>query len=123
VLVVSYEKETGTRTANAAEPGPGGDRQIHRIEAKGNVVVVQKDQNATGDAATFNMRENTVTLVGNVIVTRGTNVLRGQRLVVDLTSGVSKMDGGRIDGIFQSAPRTSPDPRNAPEKGNTAEKR
>jgi lipopolysaccharide export system protein LptA len=123
MLVVSYEKETGTRTANAAEPGPGGDRQIHRIEAKGNVVVVQKDQNATGDAATFNMRENTVTLVGNVIVTRGTNVLRGQRLVVDLTSGVSKMDGGRIDGIFQSAPRTSPDPRNAPEKGNTAEKR
>jgi lipopolysaccharide export system protein LptA len=123
VLVVSYEKETGTRTANAAEPGPGGDRQIHRIEAKGNVVVVQKDQNASGDAATFNMRENTVALVGNVIVTRGTNVLRGQRLVVDLTSGVSKMDGGRIDGIFQSAPRTSPDPRNAPEKGNTADKR
>jgi lipopolysaccharide export system protein LptA len=123
MLVVSYEKETGTRTANAAEPGPGGDRQIHRIEAKGNVVVVQKDQNATGDAATFNMRENTVTLVGNVIVTRGTNVLRSQRLVVDLTSGVSKMDGGRIDGIFQSAPRTSPDPRNAPEKGNNAEKR
>jgi lipopolysaccharide export system protein LptA len=123
VLVVSYEKETGTRTANVAEPGPGGDRQIHRIEAKGNVVVVQKDQNASGDAATFNMRENTVALVGNVIVTRGTNVLRGQRLVVDLTSGVSKMDGGRIDGIFQSAPRTSPDPRNAPEKGNTADKR
>jgi lipopolysaccharide export system protein LptA len=123
VLVVSYEKETGTRTGNAAEPGPGGDRQINRIEAKGNVVVVQQDQNASGDAATFNMRENTVTLVGNVIVTRGTNVLRGQRLVVDLTSGVSKMDGGRIDGIFQSAPRTSPDPRNAPEKGNPAEKR
>jgi lipopolysaccharide export system protein LptA len=123
VLVVSYEKEAGTRTANAAEPEPGSNRQIHRIEAKGDVVVVQKDQNATGDAATFNMRENTVTLVGNVIVTRGTNVLRGQRLVVDLTSGVSKMDGGRIDGIFQSAPGTSPDPRNAPEKGNTAEKR
>jgi lipopolysaccharide export system protein LptA len=86
VLVVSYESETSTRTANAATPGPGGDRQIRLIEAKGDVVVVQKDQNATGDAATFNMRENTVTLVGNVVVTRGSNVLRGQRLVVDLTS-------------------------------------
>jgi len=63
------------------------------------------------DAATFNMRENTVTLVGNVVVTRGSNVLRGQRLVVDLTSGVSKMDGGRIDGIFQSSRRNPPDPR------------
>src|SRR5262249_15386951 len=76
-LVVFYEQETETqtvKTVKAADPGPGGDRQIRRIEAKGSVVVVQKDQNATGDAATFNMRENTVTLVGNVVVTRGTDV-------------------------------------------------
>ena len=121
-LVVFYEEETGTRTVKAAEPGPGGDRQIRRIEAKGNVVVVQKDQNATGDAATFNMRENTVTLVGNVVVTRGTDVLRGQRLVVDLTSGVSKMDQGRVEGLFKSGSQSPPDPRNAAEKSNAADK-
>ena len=121
-LVVFYEEEAGTRTVKAAEPGPGGDRQIRRIEAKGNVVVSQKDQNATGDAATFNMRENTVTLVGNVVVTGGTDVLRGQRLVVDLTSGVSKMDQGRVEGLFQSGPRNVPDPRNPAEKNNTADK-
>jgi lipopolysaccharide export system protein LptA len=112
-LVVFYEEETtpqpsqqasAARPVKAAEPGPGGDRQIRRIEAKGNVVVVQKDQNAAGDAATFNMRENTVTLVGNVVVTRGADVLRGQRLVVDLTSGVSRMDQGRVEGLFQRAP-------------------
>jgi len=113
VLVVSYEAETGTRLVNgAAEETGAGDRQVRQIEAKGDLVVVQKDQTATGDAATFNMRENTVTLVGNVVVTRGSNVLRGQRLVVDLTTGVSKMDGGRIDGIFQSGRRNPPDPRN-----------
>ena len=121
-LVVFYEEETGTRTVKAADPGPGGDRQIRRIEAKGSVVVVQKDQNATGDAATFNMRENTVTLVGNVVVTRGTDVLRGQRLVVDLTSGVSKMDQGRVEGLFKSGSQSPPDPRNAAEKSNTADK-
>jgi lipopolysaccharide export system protein LptA len=112
-LVVFYEEEatpqpsqqaSAARPVKAAEPGPGGDRQIRRIEAKGNVVVVQKDQNAAGDAATFNMRENTVTLVGNVVVTRGADVLRGQRLVVDLTSGVSTMDQGRVEGLFQRAP-------------------
>src|ERR687888_38561 len=119
VLVVFYEEETGGRTVKAADPGPGGDRQISRIEAKGNVVVVQKDQNATGDRATFNMRENTVTLIGNVVVTRGTDVLRGQRLTVDLTSGVSKMDGGRVDGIFQAGPRGPPDPRNPAEKSSS----
>ena len=84
--------------------------------------MTQKDQNATGDAATFNMRENTVTLVGNVVVTRGADILRGQRLVVDLTSGVSKMDQGRVEGLFQSGPRNPPDPRNAAEKNNTADK-
>ena len=95
-LVVFYEEETGTRTADAAAPGAGGDRQIRLIEAKGDVVAVQNDERATGDAGTFNMRENTVTLVGNVVVTRGSNVLRGQRLVVDLTSGVSKPDRRHI---------------------------
>jgi lipopolysaccharide export system protein LptA len=105
LLNVFYDEEAGTRTMKAADPGPGGQRQIRRIEAKGGVTVVQKDQNATGDAATFNMRENTVTLVGNVVVTRGQDVLRGQRLVVDLTSGVSKMDQGRVEGLFQSGPR------------------
>ena len=123
VLVVFYEEETGERTVKAADPGPGGDRQIRLIEAKGDVVVVQKDQNATGDAATFNMRENTVTLVGNVVVTRGTDILRGQRLTVDLTSGVSKMDGGRVDGIFQAGPRNLPDPKGgASDKSSAAEK-
>jgi lipopolysaccharide export system protein LptA len=106
VLVVSYEAATGTRMANAAAEGPGGDRQVRQIEAKGDVVVIQKDQNATGDAATFDMRENTVTLVGNVVVTRGSNVLRGQRLVVDLTSGVSKMDGAESTAYFNRVGET-----------------
>jgi lipopolysaccharide export system protein LptA len=107
LLTVFYDEEPGASGApgiKAADPGPGGERQIRRIEARGNVVVVQKDQNAAGDAATFNMRENTVTLVGNVVVTRGADVLRGQRLVVDLTSGVSRMDQGRVEGLFQRSP-------------------
>jgi len=118
LLTVFYEEEeAGTRKVKAAEPGPGGDKQIRRIEAKGSVVVVQKDQNAAGDSAIFNMRENTVTLTGNVVVTRGADILRGQRLVVDLTTGVSKMDQGRVEGLFQSGGRNpASDPRNAPEK-------
>jgi lipopolysaccharide export system protein LptA len=105
-LVVFYDDDSGSaKNMKAADPGPGGEKSIKRIEAKGGVTVVQKDQNAAGDAAIFNMRENTVTLTGNVVVTRGQDVLRGQRLVVDLTSGVSKMDQGRVEGLFQSGPR------------------
>jgi len=70
-LVVFYDEDTGGQNLKAADPGPSGERSIKRIEAKGNVIVVQKDQHATGDAAIFNMRENTVMLTGNVVVTRG----------------------------------------------------
>jgi lipopolysaccharide export system protein LptA len=104
-LVVFYEEGAGKNTLKAADPGPRGQQEISRIEAKGGVVVVQKDQHAQGDTAYFNMKENTVTLVGNVIVTRGQDVLRGHRLVVDLTSGVSKMDQGRVEGLFQAGSR------------------
>ena len=107
-LVVFYDDDSSSSSAKnmkAADPGPSGEKSIKRIEAKGGVTVVQKDQNAAGDAAIFNMRDNIVTLTGNVVVTRGQDVLRGQRLVVDLTNGVSKMDQGRVEGLFQSGPR------------------
>jgi lipopolysaccharide export system protein LptA len=101
-MVVFYDEETTGSGAKAAPAGPAGGQQIRRIEAKGGVVVVQKDQNAAGDAAVFNMRENTVMLTGNVVVTRGHDVLRSQRLTVNLTNGVSKMDGGRVDVLIDT---------------------
>jgi lipopolysaccharide export system protein LptA len=40
----------------------------------------------TGDRGVFDMRTNTVTMHGNVLLTKDKNVLRGDRLVVDLTT-------------------------------------
>jgi len=96
-LVVHYEtpgdgQDKGKGAVKAATPGPGGSQQITRLEAKGEVIVVQKDQTATGDLGLFDMRTNVVTLTGNVVVSQGKNVLRGDRLVVDLTSGVSRVE-------------------------------
>jgi lipopolysaccharide export system protein LptA len=100
VLVVFYEKKdeaqggpTGSQPG-APTPGPAGSSQINRLEAKGNVVVTQKDQTATGDAGLFDMKSNTVTMTGNVLVSQGTHVMRGEKLVVDLTTGVSRVDAG-----------------------------
>ena len=106
VLVVYYEGEPGKSGVQAAQPGPGGSQQIRRMEAKGGVTVVQKEQTAQGERADFDMRTNTVILTGNVVVTKGPDVLRGQKLVVNLTSGVSRMEsgGGRVEGLFQSKP-------------------
>lgn len=92
------------KTMTAATPGPNGEQRIKRLEARGNVVVTQKEQTATGELGVFDMKTNTVTLTGNVVMTQGQNVLKGNRLVVDLTSGVSQVDSkngqGRVQGLF-----------------------
>jgi lipopolysaccharide export system protein LptA len=107
-LVVFYdqggENDAGG-SMKAATPGPGGQQKIKKLEARGSVVVTQKEQTATGDLGLFDMRTNTVTLSGNVVMTQGQNVLRGERLVVDLTSGVSRVESGkngqgRVQGLF-----------------------
>ena len=113
-LVVFYEEDSPKAGGiKAAQPGPGGSSQIKRLEANGNVLVTQKDQTATGDKGVFDMRTNTITLMGNVVISQGQSVLRGERLVVDRASGVSRMEGGRVQGIFQRSPNQdgSPAPR------------
>jgi lipopolysaccharide export system protein LptA len=98
----------------AATPGPGGKQQISRLEARGGVSVTQKEHTATGDIGLFDMRANTVTLQGNVVVSQGPNVMRGDRLVVDLTTGVSRVDAGKSHGpvrmLIQQQPSTSSEP-------------
>lgn len=125
VLVVFYESKdqnapptTGTNTKTAAKPapaqtaamqsaapGPGGSSSIKRLEAKGNVVVTQKDQVVTGESAVFDTKTNLITMLGGVVLTQGKNVLRGDRLMVDMTTGVSRVesDSGRVQGLFISS--------------------
>jgi lipopolysaccharide export system protein LptA len=89
----------------SATPGPGGASSIKRLEARGNVVVTQKDQVVTGETAVFDTKTNLVTMLGGVVLTQGKNVLRGDRLMVDMTTGVSRVesDSGRVQGLFQSS--------------------
>ncbi len=95
-------------TMKAAQPGPGGKQCIKRLEARGGVIVIQKEQTATGETGIFEMKTNTVTLVGGaqgVVVTQGANVLRGDRLVVDLTTGYARVESGKgktVQGIFST---------------------
>jgi lipopolysaccharide export system protein LptA len=115
-LKVFYDQDADDKGKNlqAATPGPGGAQKIKRLEASGSVVVTQKEQTATGDLGVFEMKTNTVTLSGGVVMTQGQNVLRGDRLVVDLTSGVSRVESGkngqgRVQGLFQPGGAGAPD--------------
>jgi lipopolysaccharide export system protein LptA len=118
ILVVFYDqddaaksaadKAAADKSAKAASPGPGGGgSQIRRLEAKGNVIVTQKDQTVTGELGVFDMKTNVATVSGGVVMTQCENVVRGERLIVDMTTGVSKVEssGGRVQStLVQSQP-------------------
>jgi lipopolysaccharide export system protein LptA len=102
-LVVFYDStpaSSGVPAANSkaaksppmqsATPGPGGSSSIRRLEAKGSVVVTQKDQVVTGETAVFDTKTNLIIMLGGVVLTQCSNVLRGDRLLVDMTTGVSR---------------------------------
>jgi len=86
----------------SATPGPGGSSSIRRLEAKGSVVVTQKEQVVTGETAIFDPRANLITMAGGVVLTQCKNVLKGDRLKVDMTTGVSRVesDSGKVQGMF-----------------------
>jgi lipopolysaccharide export system protein LptA len=85
-------KESKSAPMQSATPGPGGSSSIRRLEAKGSVVVTQKDQVVTGETAVFDPRANLITMMGGVVLTQCKNVMRGDRLKVDMTTGVSRVE-------------------------------
>jgi lipopolysaccharide export system protein LptA len=109
-LVVFYDDDAASnqpKPSAAAQAGGQQNQQIKRVEAKGNVIVVQKDQTATGESGIFDMRANTVTLAGNVVISQGQNVVKGDTLTVDMTTGVSHIacakgqDKCRVQALIQ----------------------
>jgi lipopolysaccharide export system protein LptA len=75
---------------------PQGAKDIRRIEASGGVTVISKDQNATGDLGVYDLKKKTITLTGNVVVSQGKNVLHGDRVVVDTTTGNAHFDSAGV---------------------------
>jgi lipopolysaccharide export system protein LptA len=97
-LVVFYGQELGlagdapvVKTNSTASVVPNA-QNIRRIEAHGDVLVVSKDQNATGDFAVYDLPAKTITLTGNVVLTQGKNVIHGERLIVDTVTGNAHVD-------------------------------
>ena len=80
----------GRRDKAAEKPAGKAAAELQRIEARKSVVVQSTDgQTATGDWANYDTRRNTVTLGGDVVLTRGQNTVRGSRLTIDMATGQS----------------------------------
>jgi lipopolysaccharide export system protein LptA len=94
--------------------------RIRRIEAAGPVTVTQVDQVGTGDSGLYDKAENKVYLIGNVVLSQGPNVTKGERnskLVYDLDTGYAQVIGGRVNSIFTPG---SADEKSGPERKSSA---
>jgi lipopolysaccharide export system protein LptA len=110
----------GRTTVNFSD---AGTLQVHRIDATGGVLVTRGDESARGDVAIYDFDRRIITMTGGVALRRGADMLNGGRLVIDLASGVSSVDGragggssavgastgsgGRVSGSF-SVPKKKP---------------
>jgi lipopolysaccharide export system protein LptA len=113
----------------AGSPSDAGP-QVQRMDASGNVYVVDPSETARGDFGVYDTQRRLITMLGNVTLTRGESVVHGARLVMDLDSGRSTLDGsavggasssgGRVTGRFtvpqKKAGTTTPAPAAAPNK-------
>jgi lipopolysaccharide export system protein LptA len=108
-LVVFYGQEVGIARTGGPAPdakpapapalgGPKGAQNIRRIEARGGVTVITKDQNASGDLGVYDLIAKTITLTGNVVVSQGQNVIHGERVVVDTVSGNARVESNNQGG-------------------------
>jgi len=87
--------------------------EIDRLDASGGVVVTRGNERASGNVAIYDLNRKIITLIGGVQLNQGTNRLSGGRLVIDLATGRSTVDGagaprgtstdasGRVTGTFK----------------------
>lgn len=70
-----------------------GSVKIQRIDATGGVFVQRGGETARGDVAIYDFNRRVITMAGNVALRRSGDTLNGGRLVIDLASGISSVDG------------------------------
>jgi lipopolysaccharide export system protein LptA len=81
---------------------------VTRIEAGPGVIVRSGDEVATANRAIFDMAKNLITMQGSLILTKGDNVVRGERLVVNLTTKEARIEGGRVQTLITPPSESAP---------------
>lgn len=76
-----------------------GSLEIDRITATGDVSVSRGNERAAGEVAIYDFNRRIITMSGGVRLNRGSDTLNGGRLVIDLQSGVSSVDGRAAGGV------------------------
>lgn len=66
---------------------------IERLEATGDVVLVNGPDAAEADRADYTIDSGVIVMTGDVLLTQGQNALTSDRMTVNLTTGTAQMVG------------------------------
>ena len=88
-LTIYFEQRSEDGSSATALGGNMGD--VQRLVAEGEVFYLTPTERARGDRGVYDYSTDTITLTGNVTVTRGENVIAGDTLVVDVANGISRV--------------------------------
>ena len=69
------------------------NRGIQRLEATGNVVLVNGPDAAEAERADYSVDTGVIVMTGDVLLTQGQSALTSDRMTVNLTSGTAQMNG------------------------------
>lgn len=103
-MVVYYKPANKDGNAKGGPP-TSGSTSIDRMEVDGKVYVKSGTQVGTGDAGTFDVDSNVLTLSGReVVLSDGPNVLVGCKLTVNMAtskSDIAPCPGQRVKSMFR----------------------
>jgi lipopolysaccharide transport protein LptA/LPS export ABC transporter protein LptC len=91
-LYAHYSGEAGLADVTKTG-GKKAQTELTRIEAKKNVFISSSEgRTASGEQAEFNAKTNVITMGGDVVLAQGDNMVRGTRLLIDMSTGETKID-------------------------------
>lgn len=80
----------------------GDTQKIDNLDATGNVTLVNGPDAAEAKQAIYEVASGNITLIGDVLLTQGQNVMSGERMVVNLSDGTAQVNG-RVRSVLQPA--------------------
>jgi lipopolysaccharide export system protein LptA len=132
-----YFQGNGTAGAKApakpktVTPAAGGTASVgadwgavKQLIADGHVFFVGDNQTARGNHAVYDLAPDTITMTGDVVVVQGDNVIKGDKLIIQVKTGhadvISNATGRnkpeRVRGVFYNANQQAPAGQAAPAK-------
>ncbi|MEP0940206.1 MAG: LptA/OstA family protein [Rhizobiaceae bacterium] len=92
--------------------GGGGQNDIDRLDMVGGLIATSKENTVTAEKGTFYVQTENIILTGDVVVSQGTNVATGCKLVANLKTNQARLEacqgGGRVKSIFTPGAKKQP---------------